>query len=47
MDNWLRVCNVAGVVEFMEAFRKMAEQYYLDKIDVWKNAISITVSMYQ
>ena len=43
MDNWLPVCNVAGVVEFMEAFRKMAEQYYLDKIDVWKNAISITV----
>ena len=43
MDNWLRVCNVAGVVEFMEAFRKMAEQYYLDKIDIWKNAISITV----
>ena len=42
MDNWLLVCNVAGVVEFMEAFRKMAEQYYLDNIDVWKNTISIT-----
>ena len=41
MDDWLRVYNVADVVPFIEAFRKMAEQYYLDKIDVCKDAVSI------
>ena len=41
MSNWLRVYNVADVVPFIEAFRKMAEQYYLDKIDVCKDAVSI------
>ena len=41
MGDWLRVYNVADVVPFIEAFRKMAEQYYPDKIDVCKDAVSI------
>ena len=41
MGDWLRVYNVADVVPFIEAFRKMAEQYYPDKIDVCKDALSI------
>ena len=41
MGDWLRVYNVADVVPFIEAFRKMAEQYYSDKIDVCKDAVSI------
>ena len=28
MGDWLRAYNVADVVPFIEAFRKMAEQYY-------------------
>ena len=39
--DWLRVYNLADVVPFIEAFRKMAEQYYPDKIDVCKDALSI------
>ena len=35
MGDWLRVYKVADVV-----FKKMAEQYYLDKIDVCKDAVS-------
>ena len=42
MGDWLRVYNVADVVPFIEAFRKMAEQYYPDKIDVCKDAVSIS-----
>ena len=38
MGNWLRVYNV---VPFIEAFRRMAERYYPDKIDVCKDAVSI------
>ena len=34
MGDWLRVYNVADVVPFTEAFKRMAEQYYPDKIDV-------------
>ena len=34
MGDWLRLYNVADVVPFIEAFRKMALQYYPDKIDV-------------
>ena len=30
MGDWLRVYNVADVVPFIEAFRKMAGQYYPD-----------------
>ena len=41
MGDWLRVYNVAEVVPFIEAFRKMAGQYYPDKIDVCKDAVSI------
>ena len=41
MGDWLRVYNAADVVPFIEAFRKMAGQYYLDKIDVGKDAVSI------
>ena len=37
MGEWLRVYNVADVVSFIEAFRKMA-----DKIDVCKDAVSIS-----
>ena len=39
--DWLRVHNVADVVPFIKTFRKMAEQYYPDKIDVCKGAVSI------
>ena len=41
MDEWLRVYNVADVFPFIEAFRKTAEQYYSDKIDVYKDVVSI------
>ena len=41
MDDWLRVYNVADVLRFIEAFRKMAEQCYPDKMDVCKDAVSI------
>ena len=41
MGDWLRIHNVADVAPFIEAFRKMAEQCYPDKIDVCKDAISI------
>ena len=41
MGDWLRVYNVAHAVPFTEAFKKMAGQYYPDKIDVRKDAVSI------
>ena len=41
MGDWLWVYNVADVVPFIEAFRKMAEKYYTDKTDVCKDAVSI------
>ena len=41
MGDWLQVYNVADVVPFIEVFRKIGEQYYLDKIDVCKDAVSI------
>ena len=41
MGDWLRVYNVADVVPFIEAFRKMAEQYYPDKIVACKGAVII------
>ena len=41
MGDWLRVYNVADVVPFIEALRKMAGQFYPDKIDVCKDAVSI------
>ena len=36
MGDWLWVYNVADVAPFIEAFKKMAEHYHPDKIDVWK-----------
>ena len=42
MGDWPQVYNVADVVPFIEAFRKMAEQCYPDKIDVFKDAVSIS-----
>ena len=41
MSDWLQVYNAVDVVPFTEAFRKMAEQYYPDKIDVCKDAAVI------
>ena len=41
MGDWLLVYNAADVVPFIEAFKKMAKQYYLDKIDVCKDVVSI------
>ena len=41
MGDWLQVYYVADVVPFIEAFRKIAEQYYPDKIDVCKDPVSI------
>ena len=41
MGDWLWIYNVADVVPFIEAYRKMSGQYYLDKIDVCKKAVSI------
>ena len=41
MGDWLRVYNAPDVVPFIEAFRKMTGQYYPDKIDVYKDAVSI------
>ena len=40
MGDWLWVYNVADVVLFIEAFRKIVGQYYPDKIDVCKDAVS-------
>ena len=42
MGNWLQVYNVADVVRSIDAFRKMAGQYYPDKIDVCKDAVNIS-----
>ena len=41
MGDWLGVYNVADVVPFIEAIKKMAAQYYPDKVDVCKDAVSI------
>ena len=41
MGDWLRVYNVADVAPFIEAFKKMAEQYYPYKIVVCKDVVSI------
>ena len=42
MGDWLRVYNVSDVVPFIETFRKMAEQFYPDKIDICKDAVGIS-----
>ena len=41
MGDWLQIYNVADVVPYIEAFRKMAGQYYPDEIDVCKDEVSI------
>ena len=41
MGDWLRAYNVAEVLPFNEVFTKMTVQYYPDKIDVCKDAVSI------
>ena len=41
MGDVLRVYNLADVEPFAEALKKMAEQYYPDKIDMLKDAMSI------
>ena len=41
MGDWLRVYNVADVVLFIEAFRNMVGQFYPDKTNVCKEAVSI------
>ena len=41
MGDWLHLYNAADVVPLIETFRKMAEQYYLDKVDVCKDAVGI------
>ena len=41
MDDVLRVYNLADVKRFAEALKKTAQQYYPDKIDMLKDAVSI------
>ena len=41
MGDWLQVYNISDVVPFIEALSKLAEQYYPDKINVSKDAVSI------
>ena len=41
MGDWLWVYNVADVVSFIEALKKMAKQYCHDKFDVCKDVVSI------
>ena len=41
MGDWLRVYNVADVVPFIEAFRKMAGLHHPDKINICKDAVGI------
>ena len=41
MMDWLREYNIHDVVPFKEALEKTREQYYPDKIDILKDAVSI------
>ena len=41
MGDWLRLYNVAEVVQFIEVFRIITGQYYPDQIYVYKGAFSI------
>ena len=43
-QQWVRVCNVADIVSFFEALKKMAEQHYPEKIDVCKDGVCIPSS---
>ena len=42
MGDWLQLYNVADVVPFIEAFRKMAGLYYTDKNVICKYAIGVS-----
>ena len=42
MGDWMRIYNAADVVPFIETFTMMVGQYYPDKIDVCKDAVSIS-----
>ena len=39
--DWLKEYNLAYVIPFVEALEKTREQYYPDKIDMLKDAVSI------
>ena len=41
MKDWLKEYNLADVTPFIEALEKTREQYYPDKIDLLKDAVSI------
>ena len=41
MMEWLRECNLADVVPFVEAVDKIRRQNYVDEIDILKDAVSI------
>ena len=41
MKDWLREYNLADVVPFIEAVDKTRNQYYVDEIDILKDAVSI------
>ena len=41
MMDWLREYNLADVVPFIEAVDKTRNQYYVDEIDILKDAVSI------
>ena len=43
MMDWLKECNLADVIPFVEALEKTREQYYPDGIDMLKDAVSILV----
>ena len=41
MKDWLKEYNLADVTPFIQALEKTREQYYLDEIDLLKDAVSI------
>ena len=41
MLDWLREYNIADVEPFVEAVDKTRKQYYKDKLDILKDAVSI------
>ena len=43
MMDWLKECNLADVIPFVEALEETREQYYPDEIDMLKDAVSILV----
>ena len=41
MMDWLRVYNEADIILFIKAIYKTRQQYYLDEINMLKDAVSI------